>query len=447
MFLVLGLFVLPLAAAPAQPPGVEWFNDPTGKHLIVATQPAPQPAPAPAKGFPRGAKRTTNAKMMAVPQFRPAFAAPDKFAAVPPKTSYWGNNQYGDCVSAQTAASLAAWSTRCLGADKEVCATDAEVIAFARKHGWLNGATLTEVMDVMQKTGMSVGGATYREGSYYSVDYTKTADLSAALYVGPVNIAIDANALPSGAGNKSGWYGLGKGDYPNTDHCVPLFGYGSAAFCYQAMGQPLPAAVPADRFGYILYTWNTVGFVDQDWIDGTCAEAYVRNPTTVGMLPPAPPVPPIPPIPPIPPVPPQPPVPGVGFSGTLTYQNGVLVAVTPGVPQLDAVHQAAHDRMLAALKATYGAAPNWQAIMMDVLMLWMSIQSKNIQMIETSIFQLMKDLGLNIPIPPVPPFPPVPPPAPPPARMPCPEAIPSTTGASRRTGGTFSSSWDFWLSA
>jgi hypothetical protein len=302
---------------------------------VAAAQ--PQPAPA-APQFMRGAKPAPVEKLRAVPRFplpQGLGGVPAQFAVVPKQLSMWGNSQYGCCVSSQEAFTLAANSTRCLGPDKEVFVPEKDLIAWARKYGLLNGADLPQVMDLMAKYGMTVNGVTYKDGSYYSVDFGNVTELQTALYVGPVNIAIDANALPSGAGSKSGWYAVGKGRYPNTDHCVALTGYGRADYLYQQLGVPLPAGLAADKPGYLLFTWNTIGFVDQDWLVSTCTECYVRNPTTVGMSPPPDPTP-VPPAPPVPPVPPgpNPPTPGKPFTGTIASVQGYVNGVPSGPPVL-----------------------------------------------------------------------------------------------------------------
>jgi len=124
-----------------------------------------------------------------------------------------------------------------------------------------------------------------------TVDYTSAPDLQSAIAQGPVKIAIDADALPSGAGNQSGWYALQHGNWRNTDHCVGLSGYGSAAFLYNALKIPLPAKVSAQTPGFLLFTWDTLGFVTHAWLTGTCVQALWRKPTTPGLSPGPPPPP------------------------------------------------------------------------------------------------------------------------------------------------------------
>ncbi len=92
---------------------------------------------------------------------------------------------------------------------------------------------------------------------------------------------MDANALPSGAGNKQGWYKFGgrPGQYSNEDHSTALCGYGPASFCFTAVGVPLPAGVDKDKQCYLHFTWGTIGVVDHDWVMSCVSEAWLRNPT------------------------------------------------------------------------------------------------------------------------------------------------------------------------
>ena len=273
--------------------------------------------------FMRGAKPSPNHILAAASPYRVLAAPAPQFGVVPAKLDMWGNDQYGDCVSAEEAFAKAWWSTYC--GLPETFATAAEVIAFARKYNWLNGAYLTEVMDKMISAGMSIGGKTYQDGKYNSADYSNELVLQSALDAsdgtgGPVKIGIDANALPQGAGNQMGWYSLKKGNFPNTDHCVALAGYGPADYLYDLLQVTRPAAVSSSTPGYLLYTWKTIGFVTHDWLMGTTTEAWVRNPTTPGQSPVTPPVPPDP-IPPVPPTPGPDPIMNLPTAGGISFQT------------------------------------------------------------------------------------------------------------------------------
>lgn len=276
------------------------------------------------KTFARGARPSPRHKLLAAVPFIPLVAPPSQVAYIPKQLSVWGNDRFGDCVSAEEAFAKATYLP-------EIFIDEDTVVAWARRHGVLNGAGLTDVMDAMQRDGFQVAGQQYNDGPYTGVDYGNESTLQSAISQGPVKIAIDANALPRGAGNQQGWYAFGRGHYPNTDHCVALAGYGPCAWLYYQMGLPLPAGVSPDQFGYLLFTWSTIGVVDYDWLMGTCTEAWIRHPTTIGNPPlPQPPVPP-PPVPPIPPVPPPvPPVPPVPVPTFPSYSvAGKLAGIIP----------------------------------------------------------------------------------------------------------------------
>src|SRR6185437_13356489 len=219
----------------------------------------------------RGALKSPRHKLLAAHPHTVIKAPPPQWAWIPQKLDMWGNDQYGDCVTAEEAFAKATYQP-------EIFIPTATVTAWASKHGVLNGADLSQVMDMMQNDGFVVGSQQYNDGKYSGVDYSNETVLQSAISQGPVKIAIDANALPSGAGNNQGWYSLGHGNFPNTDHCVALCGYGPAGWLYQQLGVPLPSALSASQPGYLLYTWSTIGFVDHKWIMSTCVEAWVRNP-------------------------------------------------------------------------------------------------------------------------------------------------------------------------
>lgn len=329
-----GVATRPKAAEPTPPSGSKFYYSAPGSDLLVPFALKNDPAKgAPKDGkdtkFKRGGKRSPGHKLAAAPKFHITGQPPSKFAMIPADLEMYGNDQYGDCVSAQTAVSLCAWTTYC---GTPVKPTDAEVIAFARKYGLLNGADLTQVMDIMSSKGMTVGGKIYKEGGYSSVDYSVPLAFQSALCTGPVNVAIDADALPSGAGNKQGWNALGsfpKGGFPNTDHCITFLGYGSVSECYSYLGMAVPAGVDGTQQAYICDTWKTLGVVNQSWVMSTMEEAWVRNPTTVGFSPPTPnPTPTPTPTPNPTPTPTPPPTPVTdGYTGKIVriqeYDKGV----------------------------------------------------------------------------------------------------------------------------
>ena len=117
-------------------------------------------------------------------------------------------------------------------------------------------AVITDVMTWIQKDGMVADdGKEYRAGPYTYVDFTNEEMLKSAIAIGPVNLGMDANYLPSGAGNPSGWYVFGGSPgNPSPNHCTRLCGYGPAADCFKAIDMvygtttPVPAGAPATLY-------------------------------------------------------------------------------------------------------------------------------------------------------------------------------------------------------
>lgn len=252
---------------------------------------ADPPKDGPDPRFKTGAKRTPIHKVIeAIRTGRAGVhkaknSIPATVAMVPVTLSMLGNDRYGDCVTAESAAAIEAYSVS-LGLP-EIIITDSATIAWAGAHGDLNGAELLPVIQDMERDGIKDSkGVLYKAGTPSSVDYTDEATLRSAIAVGPVSIAIGSGDLPSGAGNNNGWYALASRGTAN-DHCVGLWGYGKAEDLYKALGLPCPAAC-IGKTGYLLYTWSTIGFVTHAWIVGTVQEAWVRTPTVVGLQPPTP---------------------------------------------------------------------------------------------------------------------------------------------------------------
>lgn len=244
--------------------------------------------------FPRGAVPTPRHVLAAAMPFKPSIlglgleGTPTQLAYVPAKLDYWDNNKDGCCVTSEECFAKACNSP-------EIFIPPSVMIPWARGNGVLNGADLSQVMDMMAKKGFVVGSQEYKDGGYQSVDYSNEPVLQAAIAEGPVKVGIDAGALPSGAGNQQGWVAQGGRSMKSEDHCVGLAGYGPAEWLFGQLGVPTPSGLSVSKSGYLLFTWSTIGFVDHDWIMSTMGEAWVRNPTTVGVPPLPAPIPVTPP--------------------------------------------------------------------------------------------------------------------------------------------------------
>ena len=249
--------------------------------LVISGQ-----APAPRR--PRGAIPTPRAKLFAAERFQPSAVAlkalPDTFGTVPTQLSYWLNDQYGDCVTAEEAFAKACWSVQ-LGLP-ELLIPDATVKAWAKANGYLNGADLTSVMDSMASSGFTVNGVNYTDGPYKSVDFTNDTTLCAAIMIGPVKIGVAANQLENVVGTQNGWFGLGFKNDNSEDHCVSLCGFGTVQSLATLLGVTPPSNANLSGRAYLLFTWDTIGVIDQASMIAITGEAWVRNPTTPQQTPP-----------------------------------------------------------------------------------------------------------------------------------------------------------------
>ena len=264
---------------------------------------------------PTGAYPSPRHKLAAASPHVIGANVPSSFAVVPPVLQMWGNDTYGDCVSAEEAASKAMWSV--MAGLPELLIPDNVLIQWARQNGFLNGANLTDVMDAMISVGITVNGVTYKDGPYNSVDWTNDAVLSSAIFTGPIKIGIAANQLQGVVGSSNGWFATGFRNDNEEDHSVALWGFGTVAECFGFLNVAPPSGANLTERAYLLFTWNTIGVIDQPSLLAICGEAWLRNPTTPSQVPPNP-VPPNP-VPPNP-VPPNPSPTPVTYtmSGTFT---------------------------------------------------------------------------------------------------------------------------------
>jgi hypothetical protein len=255
--------------------------------------------------FPRGLRPTPRHRLAAAFPFRPATAQvkalPSFFGTLPKQLLMWGNDTYGDCVTAEEMFKLACYSVQC--GLPEICPSNDDAIAWARQEGVLNGADLEPVIQQMQSTGITINGVNYKDGAPLSVDYTNDDTLRAAIAQGPIKIGVSADPFNgvAGVGQTNAWVMTGFSQDSNEDHCTSLCGFGQAGDLFKSvLNASLPAnSVAGDTIGYLMFTWSTVGFIDKPSLLAICGEAWLRTPSTVGQTPPAPtttptPVPPAP---------------------------------------------------------------------------------------------------------------------------------------------------------
>jgi len=194
----------------------------------------------------------------------------------PTKLSFWLNNQYGDCVTAEEAFAKACHVP-------EIFISDQEVETWAKQHSVLNGAMLVDVLDLMVAKGFAQGGHTYDDGPFKSVDWTNAAILQNAIAHGPVKIGIAANQLETvyQAHPKNGWFATGFKQDNAEDHCVSLCGHGTFAWLASQLKVQLPQGIDGATPGYGMFTWDSIGIIDNPSMLAITQEAWLRNPTTI----------------------------------------------------------------------------------------------------------------------------------------------------------------------
>ena len=238
------------------------------------------------KRLPRGAIPSPRYELAAaVPHTPdPKISVPPSFLMWPAQMSSWNNYVYGDCVSAEEAFAKAT-------AAPQTFIPEATVVAWASTQGYLNGAALTAVMKTMETTGFSLNQKTYNDGSYNSVNWTNASILQSAIYsYGPVKIGVGAEDLQSNAdGNVTpGTSGWAMYNYPKNqpeDHCPSLCGYGTLAelvslFQQNGVTVNVPNGMPTGLC-YAMFTWNSIGIIDQQSMLNMTYEAWIRNPVTI----------------------------------------------------------------------------------------------------------------------------------------------------------------------
>lgn len=227
--------------------------------------------------LPRGARPTPRHMLAAARAFTPPVAAPPRFLTLPAQISMWGNDVHGDCVTAEEAFAKACH-------DPEIFITDNVVTSWATAHGVLEGAYLPDVLTWMQHDGFAQDGKRYNDGNHTSVDWTNPTALHGAIARGPVKVGIAADQLESAywsTDGETGWFATGFTPDDNVDHCTALCGYGTLGWLAGQLGVSVPAAVNSAALGYAMFTWNSVGIIDQPSMAAITSEAWVRNPTTV----------------------------------------------------------------------------------------------------------------------------------------------------------------------
>ena len=227
----------------------------------------------------RGAVPSPRHRLAAATPHKVVVKPPTQFIVIPKQLSMWGNDTYGDCVSAEEAFAKACHVP-------EIFISQAEVIQWAKQNGFLNGADLISVLDAMETSGFTQSKSLCDAGPSTSVDWTNPEQLHSAISQGPVKIGIAAdqletvcNAAPLFPSN--GWIARGFQADSNEDHCVSLCGYGTIGWLASELKTPVPSHVDRATLAYAMFTWSSIGIIDGASMRAITHEAWLRNPTTI----------------------------------------------------------------------------------------------------------------------------------------------------------------------
>ena len=227
-----------------------------------------------------GAIPTPRHELAAAMPFVPAAgvlaAAPPNCLHRPQRLSFWHNDQYGDCVTAEEAFAKACH-------DPEIFISDAEVEQWATSHGFYEGAVIVYVLKAMQQDGFQQDQNAYNDGAYSAVNWTDVATLQSAIAAGPVKIGLAEGQLQApfqAHYGKSGWIAVGFQHDSNYNHCVSLCGYGTIEWLAQQLNTTVPSGVNGTQQGYAMFTWGSIGIIDVPSFLAITNEAWLRTPTT-----------------------------------------------------------------------------------------------------------------------------------------------------------------------
>jgi hypothetical protein len=225
--------------------------------------------------FARGARPSPRHRLAAASPHRIVGVTPPQFLWRPARISMWCNATYECCVTTEEAFKDACNSP-------EIFIPDDTVRDWATQNGVLNGADLSQVLDLMLHAGFPLNGQLFNDGPASSVDWTNAAVLQNAISQGPVKIGIAADQLEGVVPDPptNGWIATGFTADANEDHCVSLCGYGTADWLASQLGVTVPSALKS-VLAYAMFTWNSIGIIDVPSLLAICGEAWLRTPSTV----------------------------------------------------------------------------------------------------------------------------------------------------------------------
>jgi len=186
---------------------------------------------------------------------------------------YWGNED-GDRIAARQAFAQARQNP-------ELFIAAATVLDWRSANGWLNGAYITEALDLMPARA-AIETEPRHGGVRQHIDWTDAAKLRQAIREAPVELGIDADQFenlwfahhPNLFGPSDDWPLTGFIRSAAAHRPVSLCGFGSIAWLAEQLGAGLPGGVDGSQPGHALFTWRTVGIIDAPSLRNITRAAY-----------------------------------------------------------------------------------------------------------------------------------------------------------------------------
>ena len=245
----------------------------------------------------RGLIPATPLQIASAPRYISKFIqqqVPESFLAYPNQVSYWGNDQYGNCVAAEEAFAK-------ITAHPYIYIDDSTITDWCTVHNFLNGAQCVKVMDKMKSHGIELTNGYVYDGDHSRVSashqYLQFASISdsaslreAIFSSGPVKVEVNANMflVDNKTGfvtpGKSGWALYGYPKLTSANHAVGICGYGTLnelvkLFQDKGCTVDIPGGMPETKC-YAMFTWKSIGIVDEQSLLNMFYAAWVRSPVT-----------------------------------------------------------------------------------------------------------------------------------------------------------------------
>ena len=191
-----------------------------------------------------------------------------------------GNDQYGDCVVAEESNYKRLISTATGAPEVEIPSQNTINWYFAATGGRDEGMNIEDCIVRMATVPMvDQNNKQHFDGKPGAIDYTNQREVQSAIqYFKGIKIGVAAGQLQNTqAGSQNGWVLSGASQDSQIDHCVGLYGYGSASYLAHACGlSSTPSPLSPTEFCVLMYTWGTIGIVDWQSLQNIIGEAWVR---------------------------------------------------------------------------------------------------------------------------------------------------------------------------